>query len=240
MGFPARLLNPGEEVVVCARPHWKFLFGPVTTALVALAGSVSSLVYAVPRWAEVLVGCVLVVCLVWLAGRYVRWATTLFVVTTERLVVRSGVVRRSSREILVDRLTDISCSQSLVDRLLRCGDLLIESPGRDSPEVFHDLARPAVVQSEIYRVVNARRATLASMAGTGIPWLGASGGGPGTAGTTGAAGPAGPADHTVPAAPRQGAPSVADQLSQLDDLRRRGVISRREFAAKKAELLSRM
>jgi hypothetical protein len=33
---------------------------------------------------------------------------------------------------------------------------------------------------------------------------------------------------------------VADQLSQLDDLRRRGVISRREFAAKKAELLQRM
>jgi hypothetical protein len=34
--------------------------------------------------------------------------------------------------------------------------------------------------------------------------------------------------------------SVADQLSQLDDLRKRGIISRREFAAKKAELLSRM
>jgi Short C-terminal domain len=34
--------------------------------------------------------------------------------------------------------------------------------------------------------------------------------------------------------------SVAEQLSQLDDLRRRGVISRREFAAKKSELLSRM
>jgi hypothetical protein len=37
-----------------------------------------------------------------------------------------------------------------------------------------------------------------------------------------------------------GQQTVADQLSQLDDLRRRGVISRREFAAKKAELLSRM
>ena len=35
-------------------------------------------------------------------------------------------------------------------------------------------------------------------------------------------------------------PTVAEQLSQLDDLRRRGVISRREFAAKKSELLSRM
>ncbi len=37
-----------------------------------------------------------------------------------------------------------------------------------------------------------------------------------------------------------GEPTVAEQLSQLDDLRRRGVISRREFAAKKSELLSRM
>ena len=43
---------------------------------------------------------------------------------------------------------------------------------------------------------------------------------------------------TAPAGPRE--PSVADQLTQLDDLRKKGVISRREFAAKKAELLSRM
>ncbi len=49
---------------------------------------------------------------------------------------------------------------------------------------------------------------------------------------------AGVAATDAPAGPRE--PSVADQLQELDDLRKRGVISRREFAAKKAELLSRM
>jgi hypothetical protein len=43
------------------------------------------------------------------------------------------------------------------------------------------------------------------------------------------------------AAPVPGAgASIPDQLIQLDDLRRRGIISEGEFAAKKAELLSRL
>ena len=42
-----------------------------------------------------------------------------------------------------------------------------------------------------------------------------------------------------PAAPG-GASSVPDQLIQLDDLHRRGIISEGEFEAKKAELLSRL
>ena len=35
-------------------------------------------------------------------------------------------------------------------------------------------------------------------------------------------------------------PSIPAQLDQLDDLRKRGVITEAEFAAKKAELLNRM
>ncbi|MGH9104971.1 MAG: PH domain-containing protein, partial [Acidimicrobiales bacterium] len=148
MAFPERLLNPGEDVVVYARPHWKYLSPPFFLALAAVAGSIAALVAQVPRWSEVAVGAVLVLCLFWLAGRYLRWVTTAFVVTTGRLVLRRGVLRRSSREILIDRLTDITCSQSLVDRVLRCGDVLIESPGRDSPDVFRDLPHPMAVQNE--------------------------------------------------------------------------------------------
>jgi hypothetical protein len=121
----------------------------------------------------------------------------------------------------------------LTDRLLRCGDILLESPGRDSQEVFPDLPRPVVIQNEIYRLLNERRAMRGSAwqaadSSAGVP--------PGP----GVVPPAG-ADMGGGGAPVAGGQqTVADQLSQLDDLRRRGVISRREFAAKKAELLSRM
>ena len=96
-----------------------------------------------PRWAELAIAGLMVLSLLWLLARYLRWVTTSFVVTNERLILRKGVLRRSGREILLDRLTDITYKQTLTDRLLRCGDILLESPGREGQEVFVDLPRPS-------------------------------------------------------------------------------------------------
>jgi membrane protein YdbS with pleckstrin-like domain len=251
MGFPAKLLNPGEQVAINVRPHWKYLFLPAFATVVALAGSIAVLVANAPQWAEIVLGVVLVVCLVWLFGRYLRWTTTTFVVTTERLILRRGVLKRTGREILLDRLTDITTNQSFLDRILRCGDVLIESPGRDSPETFPDLPHPTSIQNEIYRLIEQRRGGVtqggaggwAPGAAPGVP-AGATvpGGAPMAPGPAGAppSGP-GPSGTFAEGTPADAAGvSLADQLSQLDDLRKRGVINRKEFAAKKAELLSRM
>ncbi len=156
--------------------------------------------------------------------------------TSERLVLRKGILRRTGREIRLDSLTDISCTQTLSDRVLRCGDILLESPGRDSQEVFPDLPHPVAIQNEIYRLLNQRRGASAAAGGVWQAADPSGGGGGGAAPAAVAPGGAGTAGAAV-AAPE---PTLAEQLGQLDDLRRRGVISRREFAAKKAELLERM
>src|ERR1700689_656800 len=242
MGYPEKSLNPGEQLAIDVRPHWKYLAGPIFAVAVVVVGSVVALVEDVPHWAEIALAVLLVLCLVWLLGRYIKWVTTSFVVTTERLILRKGVLHRTVREILLDRLTDITYNQTLFDRILGCGDILLESPGRDSQEVFPDLPHPVRIQNEIYRLINERRPG-ASVAGPGGPaaaGAAASGsgsagpGGPGPASFAPGASPssapfAGVAATDVPGGPRE--PSVADQLSQLDDLRKRGVISRREFAA---------
>jgi hypothetical protein len=164
--------------------------------------------------------------------------------------MRKGVLRRSVREILLDRLTDITYNQTLLDRIMGCGDILLESPGRDSPETFPDLPHPVRIQNEIYRLINQRRpgawvAATGDPAASGVgagapagPVISAIGPAPSPGGAPSTAPFAGVAATDQPAGPRE--PSVADQLTQLDDLRKKGVISRREFAAKKAELLSRM
>jgi membrane protein YdbS with pleckstrin-like domain len=250
MGYPEKSLNPGEQLAIDVRPHWKYLAGPIFAVAVVVVGSVEALVEDVPHWAEVALAVLLVLCLVWLLGRYIKWVTTSFVVTTERLIMRKGVLRRSVREILLDRLTDITYNQTLLDRIMGCGNILLESPGRDSPETFPDLPHPVRIQNEIYRLINQRRPG-AWVAATGDPAASGVGAGAAAGPVTSAGGPApapggapGPAPFAgvaatdQPAGPRE--PSVADQLTQLDDLRKRGVISRREFAAKKAELLSRM
>jgi Bacterial PH domain/Short C-terminal domain len=237
VGYPRKLLNPGERVAVDVGPHWKYMVRPGLAVIVALALAVEALGADTDRWEELAVAGVLVLCLLWLGVRYLKWATTSFTVTTERLILRRGVLRRAWREILLDRLTDISCRQTLGDRLLGCGDILIESPGRDGQEVFPDLPHPLRIQKEIYRLVNARR--LAPSVGGGQPTNAT---GAGAAGAlSSAAFPATSAFSPAEAATQVVADAtVAEQLSQLNDLRRRGVISRREYAAKKAELLARM
>lgn len=246
MSYPRKLLNPGEQVAIDVRPHWRFLAGPVAAVVVVVAGAIVALVENIPNWALYLIAAVVAVVVVWLGARYVKWYTTSFVVTNERLIMRKGVFRREGREILLDRLTDISYDQTLMDRLLGCGDILIESPGKDSAERFQDLPHPVKIQNEIYRLVTSRPGSGPSLGGAGplpstappvAPAPVAVAGGPVLAGSrvmTGAPG-------APPAGGGAGAePSVAEQLSQLDDLRKRGVISRKEFAAKKADLLSRM
>jgi hypothetical protein len=237
VGYPRKLLNPGERVAVDVGPHWKYMVRPGAAVIVALALAVDALGAETDRWEELALAGILVLCLLWLGVRYLKWATTSFTVTNERLILRRGVLRRAWREILLDRLTDISCRQTLGDRVLGCGDILIESPGRDGQEVFPDLPHPLRIQKEIYRLVNARR--VAAPAGGGQPNSGA-----GAGGSVEASAPAFPATTAfspADAATRAVAEAtVAEQLSQLNDLRRRGVISRREYAAKKAELLARM
>jgi membrane protein YdbS with pleckstrin-like domain len=265
MGYPSKLLNPGERVAVDVVPHWKYLARPVVAVGLAVAGAVAALHYQPPRWAELAIAGVVVLALLWLLARYLGWVTTSFVVTNQRLILRKGVLRRSGREILIDRLTDITYKQTLTDRLLRCGDILLDSPGREGREVLVDLPRPIRIQNEICRLVSQRDGT---GGGSGGPAVGgwppptsyaadltagtgpqSAGGGEPARGTVtgsgrvyvGAVGPgrgSGEATAGTPSEPT--AATVAEQLNQLDDLRRRGVISRREFAAKKSELLSRM
>jgi len=225
-----------------------------------LAGSAAALAYTVPGWAAVAAGALLLACVAWLAARYLKWVTTSFTVTTERVVTRQGVLSREGREILLNRLTDTSYRQSVWDRLLGCGDVLVESAGRDSPEAFEDLPHPVAIQREIGRLLSQPRTGAAAavvpggtvtsrdmagrdMTSQDVPSsdVGLAGGG-GLAVHTGT-GTAG--ESAWPVASRLGPPvqarlTVAEQLDQLGELRRRGVITRREFTAKKTELLSRM
>ncbi|MGH9300572.1 MAG: PH domain-containing protein, partial [Acidimicrobiales bacterium] len=86
----------------------------------------------------------------WLAARYARWTTTRFMVTTDRVVSRTGALSRRGREIPLERINDIAFSQSLVERLLGTGSLILESGGERGQQTFADIARPGQVQNEIY------------------------------------------------------------------------------------------
>jgi uncharacterized membrane protein YdbT with pleckstrin-like domain len=158
MPFPPRLLNEGEDVVLDLRPHWWFLAGP--TVALAAAGAMALFVVSseAAEWLNLGSGVLVLVALVWFLARFARWWTTNFVVTSDRLIYRSGVVAKHGREIPLERVNDITFNQSIFERLIGAGDLMIESGGERGQQHFTDIHRPASVQNEIYRVIELAQA----------------------------------------------------------------------------------
>lgn len=158
--------------MIDVRPHWSVLAGPVSVLAVVIAGALTAVVDGVPTWVDWPILAVLVAAAGWMLVRYLGWATTRLVLTTGRIIERRGVLARVSREIPLAAVTEIGVRRTLAERMLRTGDVIIESPARDGAEVFTHLPRPALIRDEIYAQMNAGR--------FGVP--GPSFGGPGPTG----------------------------------------------------------
>jgi uncharacterized membrane protein YdbT with pleckstrin-like domain len=224
LAFPERLLAEHEELVYDLRPHWLTLVVPVllTVVVVVAVGAAWVVMPAgdLQEPARLAVGLLgLAVLLVTVAGRVLRWATTHFVLTTDRLIFRSGVVARFGREIPLERINDVTFSQSLFERLVGVGDLLLESAGEQGQSRFSNIRDPEAVQLEIYRQMEANDRRRSGYATTQHH-------------------PAVTADRT-PTPPTRAASPLAD-LERLADLRDRGAVTEEEFQRMKRELLDRM
>ena len=153
MAFPRKLLNEGEQVILDLIPHWSTLAVPVAVLLAVLAATIAGETFN--RDLGLGLAMVLLAVIAWVALRVVRRQTTNLVLTTDRLIHRVGVVAKRGKEIPLERINDIAYHQSVFERLIGTGDLSIESAGARSRETFGDIPRPAVVQNEIYRQMEA-------------------------------------------------------------------------------------
>ena len=141
--------------------------------------------------------------------------TTNFVVTTDRLIYRVGVIAKNGIEIPLERINTVFFNQRSSSGCSAPATSRIESGGETGKQTFSDIRQPSLVQNEIYRQMEANNARMY-------------GGSPGRRRR--------PDDD--PRAPRP--PVGAEQIEKLDELRQRGVLTEAEFAEKKAELLKRM
>jgi uncharacterized membrane protein YdbT with pleckstrin-like domain len=157
MGIPQRLLGDDEQLVLTLRPHWKEVV-PAAVVLLVTAPVASYLAALVPDgsaqpWLRLAVGVVAVLVLLrWSVWPFLRWVTTTYAATTQRIITREGVLARSGHDMPLSRVNDVSFSNSAVERLLRCGTLVVESGGERGQLVLRDVPRVEQVQREIYRL----------------------------------------------------------------------------------------
>jgi membrane protein YdbS with pleckstrin-like domain len=151
MPFPARLLVPGEELVLDLRPHPIALAGPAAATIADLAVGI----YAISNvssgtWHLVFLALMALVFIAYPLPRLVHWLTSHFVLTSERVIHRSGFIAKSSVEIPLEKINDIRFHQGVFERLVGAGDLVIRSASQDGPTTFEDVRRPEEVQKKIY------------------------------------------------------------------------------------------
>lgn len=85
---------------------------------------------------------------------FLRWRTTVYEVTSRRLRLREGIVSRSGRDFPLNRISDVSFSQGVLDRMLGCGRLIVESPGEHGQLVLTEIPDVKRVQSVLFQLVN--------------------------------------------------------------------------------------
>jgi uncharacterized membrane protein YdbT with pleckstrin-like domain len=150
--FSRKLLNEDEDIALDLHPHWEYFIKSGAALVLAVVFGVFVLTRGNPPAAiEAIAGVLVLAALIWFGLTYARWSTTNFVVTTDRLIYRHGVLAKHGVEIPLERVNTVFFSQSILERMVGSGDLVIESAGELGRQNFSNVRKPSAVQNEIYR-----------------------------------------------------------------------------------------
>jgi uncharacterized membrane protein YdbT with pleckstrin-like domain len=221
MAFPRRLLIEGEDLVLDLRPHWIALVWPAIVTALVVAGWVLALVYApddgagrsILVWGSLAIG--LVILIWWPLRAIVAWATSNFAVTSDRVIHREGFIAKRTMEIPLEAINDVRFSQTIFERMVGAGDVIIQSASEFGRNVFANIPNPESVQRTIYEQGERNKERMFH----------------GRAPQATA-----PSVPPPPLAP-QAAPSVTTELQRLADLRDKGVLTEAEFQVQKKKIL---
>jgi len=214
MPFPKNLLIEGETLVLDLRPHPIQLALPTLyTIVVTVAAGFLANWLGGPWWLWPAIW--IVAMLVYPVPRLIRWLTSNFAVTSERVIHRQGWIAKRSMEIPLEAINDVRFEQGIFDRIVGAGTLRISSASEFGTNSFDDIRHPEEVQKTIYHQgeINKKRMYQGDQAA--------------------APPPAAPVE--APSAPS--APSATTELERLARLRADGVLTEAEFQAQKAKIL---
>src|SRR5262245_43995330 len=151
MAYPREMLHEFEELILDLHPHWWFMAKSIAALVAAAIFAIAMLAIGAPDALKILAAVLLLVALGWFLARFIKWATTDFVLTSDRVIWREGVIAKKGIEIPLERINTIFFQQGIFERILGLGDLEIESASKDGAQVFDDIRKPSAVQNEIYR-----------------------------------------------------------------------------------------
>src|SRR5579875_240644 len=128
-----KVLLPYERQVITVRFHPAVLIRPVAEVLggLALAGLLSTTVAHGNGTVMLVIWGLWLILLGRLLYKIFEWLDEYFVVTSQRLLLATGVVTKTVNMMPLSKVTDMRFERSATGRLLGYGKFIVESAGQD-------------------------------------------------------------------------------------------------------------
>ncbi|MEI8322250.1 MAG: PH domain-containing protein [Actinomycetes bacterium] len=159
MPLPQDMLNQNEDLVLDLHPHWWYFAESVGVLIPAVVAEIyisAKIDGGFWNFLPKVSGAVFAVAALWVGWKYMLWRTTHFAVTSYRVIYQKGFFSKQGIEIPLERVNNVNFNQTIVERVLGAGDLLIESGGQDGQQRFSDIQRPQIVKKMLLEQVQLR------------------------------------------------------------------------------------
>jgi len=210
MGYLNSLLARNERIVLETRQHWSVL---IVAALID--GILAILIIALALWQTGVVRALAVLAVLPVAHLFVsvlNWQYNQYVVTTRRVMEIHGVINKRVSDSSLEKVNDVVLEQSILGRFLNYGTVAIITGSDIGVNYFKNIAHPVRFKIEMLNQKEKYSPTDA------YPTQ----------------------DQPVLAKEPASIGEIPELIGELDELRKKGIITEEEFAAKKTELLSRI
>lgn len=149
MGYIEKNLMSGEQIVYEARQHWIIYLKPFLLLLIAIG------LFVIPTkdMALLMQVCMSVVLLVVAA----IWAVNIYggrkyILTNRRLILKRGILRRESTDLVLRRCEGVSISQTIMGRMLNYGDVNVSTG--EVANKFVQIENPVLFSSQINQQIS--------------------------------------------------------------------------------------
>ena len=145
MGYSEKNLVSGESLLYVARIHWIIFIVPI---LVLSVGAV----FGRTIQGYIIDGAGLLVAL-YMFSEYIG---SEFGVTDKRIIVKTGLIATTSREIFLNRIESIQLQQSIAGRLLGYGAVIPAGTGGDKADLHRYIDNPVELKKVIDQQIMGR------------------------------------------------------------------------------------
>jgi len=150
MGYIDKTLMNGEHIIYKAKNHWIIFVVPATFILLGLIIFLygdNNNQYKI-NFYKILGGFFLFIGIIRGINELIAYITNEFAITNKRVISKNGLIRRSSMEILLNKIEGIAVEQGIIGRIFNYGTIVSSGTGGHK-DYFHIISNPLEFRKKV-------------------------------------------------------------------------------------------